>query len=170
VGSVQKSSTSPVRVTQRGYRLIIEVTVAGRTTGRVPMSRTLRGTAVNQAPVGGTAAKVVRCSTTCTPAAGTWECAERSRLVARLLYGPVGLHNLLHGLHTLQACNAHGANVHVRFCRKPAPGVLLDLGQLLNALWVLSSPISTNDSTASAARLISTSMASRAAAGMLLSR
>ena len=44
------------------------------------------------------------------------------------------------------------------------------LRQLLNALWVLSSPRRTRDSTASAARPISTSTASRALAGKLLSR
>src|SRR5512134_3286911 len=36
--------------------------------GNVPNSRTLGGTAVNRAPVGGTASRFVRCSTTCTPA------------------------------------------------------------------------------------------------------
>jgi hypothetical protein len=42
-------------------------------TGNVPNSRTFGGTAVNRAPLGGKDAKLVKCSTTCTPAASSCE-------------------------------------------------------------------------------------------------
>ncbi len=73
------------------------------------------------------------------------------------------------GLHRLQpmqsACNQRARRFR---CRQGAAGGVRR--QLLNALWVLSSPRSTSDSTASAARPISTSTSSRALAGKLLSR
>jgi hypothetical protein len=48
VGSVQKSSTSPVRVTQRGYRLTTEITLAGQT--REPEGSKLTTTSQQETP------------------------------------------------------------------------------------------------------------------------